>query len=116
MKKILFLISFIILFAIIERKDCFAVPSPATITTDSISIYPNPNNGIFTITTIVGEVGEIIAISIYNSFGKRIYESKELTTEKTTEKFINLQPILPGIYCVHFVHKKDTVIKKIIIN
>ncbi len=101
------------------RANCSFLPNSATTNADSISVYPVPNNGTF-ILTINGSTEETIIISIYNSFGKRIYESKELITEKVTEKKINLQPTPPGIYCIHCVYlnniKKDPVIKKVLIN
>lgn len=58
---------------------------------DEIKLYPNPNNGIFTI-DLANE--SEIAVSIYDTFGKQVYHS----SEKISSFAINLPNLSAGLY------------------
>ncbi len=64
------------------------------INSNNIIIYPNPNNGIFTIQLSVVATQHAISIEIYNLIGERV-ASEELQT-KTNEIDLSSQP--DGVY------------------
>ena len=70
------------------------------------SIYPNPNNGQFTISTSDNNV----AITVTDIVGKQI-----LNTQTTINK-TNLQLDNNGVYVVHITTKQGTTAHKIIVN
>jgi hypothetical protein len=75
---------------------------------NSISAYPNPNNGSFTLNT---ENGEKKDISVFNTLGKIIYQ-KNNVSEKTIDITISNSP--KGVYFVRVVCNGRTETIKII--
>ncbi len=73
---------------------------------NDFSIYPNPNNGNFTVSTPGTEHGKI---KIYNVLGEMVYE-KTADGNKTE---INL-PGSPGVYEVQVIYNNEVLTKKII--
>jgi|GEM_PF-4559787 len=122
MKRFLFFVFVVVIFFTTSvRAQTSPLPSSATVA-DSIIIYPNPCHGSITI-TVYGRVGETFTLSIYNSLGTEVFKSSnESITEIITNKKVEFLPFstLRGIYCVHFVFtendKKETVIKKVVVN
>ncbi|MBW6483757.1 MAG: T9SS type A sorting domain-containing protein [Vicingaceae bacterium] len=72
----------------------------------SISIFPNPTNGIFTISS----TEEINEVEMFNALGKAVY-SKKVTSKNIT---INLTPFPKGIYLVQIKTNTNSVTKKIV--
>lgn len=92
----------------------FYLPPTATLgtsdfssTTDGVAIYPNPSQGVFTIST--PEKSEIIVISPQ---GNMI--SKQKTTAEKTE--INLAGKAAGIYLVKVINSQKSITKKVILE
>lgn len=73
---------------------------------NDFSIYPNPNNGNFNVSTPGAEHGKI---KIYNMLGEMVYE-KTAGGNKTE---INL-PGSPGVYEVQVIYNNEVLTKKII--
>ncbi len=73
----------------------------------NINIYPNPNNGQFTIKNVEG-----IQIDIYNVVGTRVYH--EIKSPLNIQ--IDLKNLAKGIYIAKFSKNAKTGIKKILIN
>jgi hypothetical protein len=75
------------------------------------SIYPMPNNGMFTFTTPGGQTG---SIRIFNTNGQIVYEQKV----SGDQPVINARQLSNGMYHVHFTSesKAITVSEKLIIN
>jgi len=63
-----------------------------------ITLYPNPNNGLFTIRLNSPE--KIEEISLYNALGKQVYIEKP-ATPLLQEKELNLSGLPAGIYILH---------------
>ena len=61
----------------------------------NISLYPNPNNGKFTL--IAEGVNADAALAIINTLGQTIY-TERLTVNGTFKKEIDLQNVATGIY------------------
>ena len=76
-----------------------------------VKVYPNPNNGQFTLELTNVESGAIIYI--YNLLGAAIYQS---TTMNQTSCKINLPRIKRGIYFVKVTDQKDQFTRKMIVN
>jgi hypothetical protein len=77
----------------------------------SVKIYPNPNNGQFTLELI--NIESDAAVCIYNLLGTRVYQSKAMN--QASHK-INLPGIKRGIYVVKVADRNDQFIKKMIVN
>ena len=74
-------------------------------------IYPNPNNGKFTLT--LGNETEKGIVEIYNALGQRIYQSA-ITNQKSEIEFNSSKT--SGIYFVKFYNKLATLTKVIVIQ
>ena len=77
------------------------------INNNSISIFPNPNNGTFTInfSSKEGESTFDVAsgsINIFNSLGQQIYSQQFDSPDGIAPEVIKLSNISPGIYIVRF--------------
>ncbi|OFY82867.1 MAG: hypothetical protein A3F72_01915 [Bacteroidetes bacterium RIFCSPLOWO2_12_FULL_35_15] len=72
-----------------------------------VSIFPNPNNGIF---KILASNNKVSGIVVYNLIGEKIFEPNNLTSE------IDLSNQPNGIYFINIKTEKGGVSKKIIIN
>jgi hypothetical protein len=77
-----------------------------------MKVYPNPNNGQFTIELTKVESGA--TVSIYNMLGSVVYQST-LTSIQITQK-VNLSGIQKGIYIVKVIDPKGQLTKKMIVN
>ena len=79
----------------------------ATIKENLISVYPNPNNGIFNIA--LPTVKDEVQVTIYNLSGQQI---KNLTLKDKGIIDISKQP--NGIYFVKVIHQHQVITQKII--
>lgn len=80
----------------------------------NFDIYPNPNNGQFSIKTINEPKNEILKISVYNLIGEIVYQSNINNTDVT--KSIKLDAIPNGIYFVKVKNGNQEFSKKIIVT
>ena len=87
------------------------VEPTATITDKAIKVYPNPNNGHFTLE--LENIGSGANVSIYNMLGAVVYTG--VTTTKTTQK-VNLEGIKRGMYIVKLIDHGEQLTKKMIVN
>ncbi|MDT8412987.1 MAG: T9SS type A sorting domain-containing protein [Vicingaceae bacterium] len=80
-------------------------------------LYPNPNNGSFTIRLThpiaIGFVSEEVSIEVYDVFGKQIHYT---TTNTSTEIQLDLGNVPKGFYLVSITTKKQKEIKKIVVE
>jgi Zn-dependent metalloprotease len=77
----------------------------------TIKIYPNPNNGQFTLELTNIEMGA--TVRIYNMLGVNIYQS--IATNQISNK-INLLGIKRGVYFVKVNEQKEQFTRKMIVN
>jgi len=75
----------------------------------SIHVFPNPNNGKFTLK--VEGVAQPVQIKIYNLLGAIVYQDKV-----TTEKTIDISDKQRGLYFVKIISSRKSLIKKILIK
>ncbi len=79
---------------------------------NEISIFPNPNNGIFSISTKNLNIESIL--EIYNMIGKKVHKSFLLGGQ--IEEKINISDYPKGIYCLMIKDKSHTYTSKITIE
>ncbi len=77
-----------------------------------MSIYPNPNNGRF---TIQSGVSGNLKISLMNTLGQIVYE-KQLQVTEGEEYLINTEFLPIGMYAAHFKFENEVQIQKFIKN
>lgn len=82
-----------------------------TAAANTISIFPNPSIGVFSLEFGVGS-GEKAEIEIYNSIGEEVYKSEV----KSQKEVINLSTQPKGIYFVRIVANDKTYSQKIVIQ
>jgi len=83
--------------------------------TGTISVYPNPNDGHFTI-KILSLKQKSFNISVINNNGLKIMEIKDVVADGTIEKNIDLRPVPSGIYSIVIRNSESIVVKKILVN
>jgi len=83
--------------------------------TGSISVYPNPNDGQFTV-KISSLKQESYNISVVNNIGLTIMEINDIVVNGSLEKNIHLRPIPSGIYSIVIKNRESMVVKKILVN
>jgi hypothetical protein len=94
-----------------QISDKLDEPSEKTTAEKSIKVYPNPNNGQFTLE--LGNVDSGSSVCLYNLLGTVVYRS--VTTSESTLR-INLSGIRRGIYFVKVADKEKQLTKKIVVN
>tara|TARA_B100000809_G_scaffold252894_1_gene288186 strand:- start:603 stop:6143 length:5541 start_codon:yes stop_codon:yes gene_type:complete len=78
----------------------------------NISIFPNPNKGLFTI-DLGTEMNGDVTIQVYNLLGEVVYN--EYKKDSNTAYKLNLQHVDKGIYYVSIKSEKSFITKKIMI-
>ena len=80
----------------------------------SLSVFPNPNNGIFTI-KMSSESQQRMSISIFNNLGSLV-ASEQIEINGTISKNINLSHLSKGVYFIQMQTTNDVVVRKVIIQ
>ncbi len=80
----------------------------------NITVSPNPNKGTFTI-DLKGETNEVIAIRIYNSLSKLVYETKNIIVDKEYQKTLSLN-LEKGVYLIRIEGRELLLNKKVIVE
>jgi hypothetical protein len=83
--------------------------------TGTISVYPNPNDGQFTV-KISTLKQESFNISVVNNIGLKIMEIKDIVGNGNIERNIDLRQIPGGIYSIVIRNNESIVVKKIVVN
>ncbi len=81
----------------------------------SLSVYPNPGNGIF---RIYGEGfrGFNSTINILNAIGQQVYTQNSVIPEGELSLSIDLQQLPAGIYFLQVITSGETVVKRLVIQ
>ena len=82
---------------------------------ESLILYPNPNNGMFTV-HYVGQSGNMLEISIVNMLGQIQYERQvhEFVGEITQQ--LDLNNVKPGIYMMRLQNGFEVTYKQFVIT
>lgn len=82
--------------------------------TSNISIFPNPNNGSFSV-FMNNTRNESVTVSIYNATGLKVYELGNIDATEQVEKTIDLGAVDSGIYTMVIQDKNSRIFKKLIV-
>jgi len=101
------------------RKVTFTLPLGIehNSTIADLSLFPNPNSGIFTIRASFGKgSSEDASIEIVNLLGQTVYENKVATENGKAETSITLKNDLPGgIYLLHIQSGSESSVTRFVI-
>jgi hypothetical protein len=81
----------------------------------SFILYPNPNDGLFTIDVSNIEPGTY-GLQVFSSLGAMVFEIKALTIEDRYIRKIDLRNLTDGVYNVVLRNKEATLQKRVIIR
>jgi hypothetical protein len=82
----------------------------------NIELFPNPNNGEFTLRGSIAEGGESISVTIVDLLGKTIYYDNIDRDEWNKDVLIKTADAVAGIYFVHLKSGNNHITKKIVIT
>lgn len=97
-----------------DTSACVSIPTNSTKLSDKLQplqIYPNPNNGLFTI--ILPENMEVNNITIVNMMGASMFKDCDVVG---TKKDIDLSNFPRGMYLIKVATKEETLTQKIILE
>lgn len=87
---------------------------------NEFTIYPNPNDGTFTIEANVMTQDfasqELSTIEIYNNLGQLVYTQDIISNDGIINELIELDNVIPGIYLIKLANKKLQYLSNIIIE
>jgi PKD repeat protein len=78
-------------------------------------IYPNPNNGNFTI-EMNSLIPQNITLEITNSVGVRVYTENDITFSGKLLKNISMSTVSPGVYFLSILNSGKPIVQKFIVN
>jgi len=82
---------------------------------ENFSIFPVPNNGVFT-ATFISPGQNAFSIQVYNKLGQLIYEKTGIMVNKIFRQNIDLRPIPAGLYNVVIRSNENSIARKILIS
>ncbi len=82
----------------------------------SYNLYPQPSDGHFTV-SIVNPENETFSIEVYNMYGSKVYEVRNLKLNGgRLDQQIELPPLANGFYSVVLNSGKDKVYRRIVVQ
>jgi PKD repeat protein len=88
--------------------------SELTVDNGQLTIYPNPNSGVFTI-TFETEKPVTLELELTNAIGQRVYFYQAGTTKYFSEK-LNLEGFSKGLYLFKVRAGDEVVVKKVVVE
>jgi subtilisin-like proprotein convertase family protein len=82
---------------------------------ENFALYPNPNQGIFTIKFLSSSKKDLIDIDVHDIRGRNVY-AKSFSNLGTFNQTINLDNLQSGVYLVSIKEGTKKIVKKIIIE
>jgi hypothetical protein len=83
---------------------------------ERIAIFPNPNEGQFTLMINGSSQETVCDVSVLNNLGVTIFEMKDLKVRDQFRQNIDLRPAPNGVYTVIVKDGNTSVVRKIVIN
>lgn len=80
------------------------------------NVFPNPNNGTFTLVVEASETISNLNIQIVNVLGQVIHDEEVNSSTNKYEKELNIQPNKQGVYLINIKSEKSNTTKKIIVE
>ena len=78
-------------------------------------LYPNPNDGSFTVLITVPEPGNF-DLQLFSNLGVKVYELRDVKVEGKLRKTIHLDNVADGVYNFILSDKDKMVQKRVIIK
>ncbi|MCX6243596.1 MAG: T9SS type A sorting domain-containing protein [Bacteroidetes bacterium] len=82
----------------------------------SITVFPNPNEGQFTLSIIGTPEEKEYDVTVMNNLGVTIFQEKGMKVKDQFRREIDLRPAPNGIYTVIVRNDNTSVVRKIVIN
>ena len=98
---------------LIHFKDCVGIEDPGP--TFTSEIYPNPNNGTFSL-SIRSKTQEIISLRLLNSLNIPVYEEKNWIISGKVLRVFDFSTLPAGVYFMKLERKDDNATFKILIQ
>jgi len=80
-----------------------------------ISVYPNPNTGLFTFYYKSSETGSL-KLSISNYLGQEVYTQSFLDFKGTFNTELNLSTQAPGVYNIQLTTDKQAIVSRVVVE
>jgi hypothetical protein len=80
-----------------------------------INVYPNPNEGVFTL-MITSPKEDKYNVRVFNNLGVQIFEMKDLDVVGTTRQTIDLNSAESGIYTIMIWNSNYSTVKKVVVS
>lgn len=87
----------------------------ATISPDAVNVYPNPNDGLFTIEISSASILDIVSIELHNAVGQVIF-TQTLEDVVAFKKQVNISEYSAGVYYVKVIAEGTQTVKKVIVH
>jgi len=97
----------------VEIKDCTSIDENQQLV--NISVFPNPNKGIFNV-QLNTKNSQSILLRIMNLSGIIVYESENLEIKDSHSMQIDLGNLANGIYSIFVISEGGTTEKKVILQ
>ncbi|MFH1161597.1 MAG: T9SS type A sorting domain-containing protein, partial [bacterium] len=91
------------------------VTGEETYSKQEVSLYPNPNDGRFTLSLAPAAASDCL-LTVYNKLGQKIYEAVRTTNEAKTVWNLDLRPIPNGLYSLVLGNGTGRIILKMIVD
>lgn len=88
-------------------------PESRKLSSNELRVFPNPSGGIFNLHIPAMFRDRVFQISIYNAYGKVVYEASAFHADPIT---INLNGNSPGLYYIRYLSGERAMSGKLIIN
>jgi hypothetical protein len=89
--------------------------SSETLGNIKVSVFPNPNNGTFTL-SLESTQSQTVSIDIIDSYGRSVASKKGLGVSGQLKTEINLNAFGKGIYSVKLNSGDNTLVKKVVVE
>jgi len=81
----------------------------------SLTVYPNPNNGNFTL-ELFAETNDIIDLKIYSSLSIMVYKEEQIRVDGEYSKNIDLTNLANGVYYLILENQNNRSVRRIVIQ
>lgn len=79
------------------------------------SVYPNPNNGIFSLTYVTGK-NEMVLVNVYDVMGRVVYSQRMNFTAGSNSLQLSLENLSKGIYSMEMIADESRIVEKVVIK
>lgn len=89
--------------------------STETLSGIKATVFPNPNNGIFTL-SLESVQNQVVSFDIIDSYGRLVLSKKGIGVNGQSQTEINLNAFGKGIYAVKLISGKNSIVRKVAVE